>query len=99
MHRCLQTSYAGGLARSITTRIIGVVVTVLEYMPAGVGISQGIVARVAVAVQVLRVARVGHNRVGLGEAAYRGVVVVGAGAGAMRLGRCGRGIELGLGKL
>jgi hypothetical protein len=37
-------------------------------MPARVGIPQRIVARVAVPIQALRVARVGHDGVGLGKA-------------------------------
>jgi len=37
-------------------------------VPARVHIPQRVVARVAVVVQALRVARVGHNRVGLDEA-------------------------------
>ncbi len=44
-------------------------------MPAGVGIPQRIVARVAIAVQALRVARVGHHGVGLGKAGEGRVVI------------------------
>ena len=46
-------------------------------MPARVHIPQRIIADIAVPVQALRVARVGHDGVGLDEAGERGVIVSG----------------------
>ena len=46
-------------------------------MPAGVHIPQQIIAGVAIPVQALRVARVGHDGVGLDEAPERRVIVSG----------------------
>ena len=47
----------------------------VTYLFPGVHIPQRIIARVAVPVQALRVARVGHDGVRLGEAPERGVIV------------------------
>ena len=54
-----------------------VVVFFYKLMPAGVHIPQGIIAGVAVPVQALGVARVGHDGVRLDEAPQRGIVAPG----------------------
>ena len=61
----------------IVMRILNNVAFIINTvaMPARVGIPQRIVARVAVAVQALRVARVGHDGVGLDEAGAARVVI------------------------
>ena len=76
MHSGLKTVDASSLSR-LAAWIICVIVSFHKFMPAGVHISQRIIACIAVPVQALGVARVGHDGVGLGEAGEGGVIVSG----------------------